>query len=1262
MDIESDKQPLVDPELRAFVFNRVSSLGGSSAADDGRYVLGDDLLPSLKDIRDWLRHFNDKLNRLDVARLLAEANLVQGDLLEILAGWPDAAAEDSFRSKVALRCVDLLMQLTWPVDRNESSTTQNLLFHKPYVQTAQASYKQAILRHHGKILRKAGRAGLPAIAQPQRERSAIDESIINVVLYLFRNVAMIRKPDHVSDEEDDSEISRSATIEAYHDQDTFDLLLAIGSGIGDEFQHHDLELLDVLFHLVKGIGVDRLFMDKEHLVSSNTRELQSLIGKERNMHLVYNRHAPSRHNRFGTMVWMKRDNGKMSTLMGQTATTNDESTLQDIDNAKKWKKPRRPVKRASTDPIDELNEFNGNVPLTGVGRKHLRSFVERFLDSSFNPLFLAVRKSIEREVPRLQQYHTRQFFFLVSWFLRVESVRRRNGSQTRNLGNDSRISDSESFNLVAGVLTQQMFVLLCRKMQDAHDTKNWQDLNACMKCFTQILQTVQEMAQSQHEEDQEIAENMLSRIFYEQSTHDQIITLLRTFKDQGFGYLDSLTDFAHVFIRTLEQYSKQNVDMQVRSMRRSRKKKAAADSNQGTSDNMDKELESTDKQEAQRISTDRKFDFMSFSAKIINQHSIETFVNFLKYFKELDTEQLKRAHRFFYRAAFKTELCVYLFRMDIILLLQRLVRGPDGMNQEDPMLKEWEELVRQIFRRLIKKMQQRSSLGVELLFSKIPSTVYYLEHGYDKEVPKATPRPPADLEVKPGMSIEDQIGVAVSVLINQHKADHVAWVKQVLHAAMDERKAWEGLQEAQAADQGRAVDAQVNNQGSLFGAEASQEQTHESAEAPAEASADSAIKEVSAASPSPILVRPDTPQRRMAMQKDKHLRLLLTLLGFDKLDITESDIDRDGFLTSWTIPPSQSSNELQRLLELVGKHEFSPPTYDDGKSAEDFLRRKQNPTSKKAEADRDEDSDSEGDSQSEGDEGALFPAGGPTARKADHSPKRSHKRARKQREPLSDDAAEEAKAARRRTEKAKAAKIKSRLMISVSDDEEDNERDRSFFEREAEMRKRQAREVQNQSMRLRGLLQDGYAVDETGALVDQAGNSIQAQSLSDIRRGKKRSLEETASDDDDDDDGAAAEDLPLHSRKKTRRSQEDADDLALSSDSDALNELSSEDSLPPRSRRRRRSIQDLESLSNTEDERPEEFDDQTPPSSQRPSSGHGEDISSGKIGTPRSMPDDADVGSDKENAGSKTSARNKTDQNARVRQRAAFVIDSDSDE
>ena len=79
-------------------------LGGTNSANENDYVLGDDALAVLKDIKRWLRLYDDKTNRLDVAHVLAEANFVKGDLLPILASWPEDAREGSFRDKVALLC------------------------------------------------------------------------------------------------------------------------------------------------------------------------------------------------------------------------------------------------------------------------------------------------------------------------------------------------------------------------------------------------------------------------------------------------------------------------------------------------------------------------------------------------------------------------------------------------------------------------------------------------------------------------------------------------------------------------------------------------------------------------------------------------------------------------------------------------------------------------------------------------------------------------------------------------------------------------------------------------------------------------------------------------------------------------------------------------------------------------------------------------------------------------------------------------------
>jgi replication fork protection complex subunit Tof1/Swi1 len=67
-------------------------------------VLGDDAIAVLKDVRRWLKFYDEKLHRLDVQRILAESNLVKGDLLEILASWTEAQTQSKLKSKVALGC------------------------------------------------------------------------------------------------------------------------------------------------------------------------------------------------------------------------------------------------------------------------------------------------------------------------------------------------------------------------------------------------------------------------------------------------------------------------------------------------------------------------------------------------------------------------------------------------------------------------------------------------------------------------------------------------------------------------------------------------------------------------------------------------------------------------------------------------------------------------------------------------------------------------------------------------------------------------------------------------------------------------------------------------------------------------------------------------------------------------------------------------------------------------------------------------------
>ncbi|KAL9096566.1 MAG: hypothetical protein Q9165_001053 [Trypethelium subeluteriae] len=1118
MDGESYKRDPIDLEVRAHVYSLVSAVGGSSADSDGRYVLGDDALACLKDLKKWLNLYDNNLNRFDVARCIADANLVRGDLLEILAQWREDETDDRMKYKIALACVELLVPLTWPFEIDDTRMTVNHHTHIPYLQLAQVSYKQAVLHHDDvKILRTAIRVALPSMAEERSERSARDEGIIRIVLYFLRNVALITQPSDLTQQEDEAEVSRSETIDAFHYQDVFSFLLTMSSSIGDEFNQQDVMILETLFHLLKGVDPEKLFMGHETLRTKQTDEFRDILRKEKDMLSGYAKHAPTRHNRFGTMIWVKREEEKVSTVSGQNVIGNADVTLLKLDKQKKWNKPQQRSRDKIEEPLTNY-EFEREIPLNSSARKHLRVFVEEFLDSSFNPLFTHLRKAIEREAERVTPSHSRQYFYLVYWFLRGECARREAIRRQRLNQNqhDISMSEEENFGIVASVLNQETFVLLNRYMQRSSDEKSWLDLNAGMKCFTQILLTVQEMANSPNDEDLEIAENIQNRIFYEQTTHERVLSILRNFNPSrhSFGYLDACTELFHVFLRMLERYSKQNVDLQIRTRRRIRKKRQRQQKTTNSEDGGGGEEDEAfgnsddDMQEAQRASSERKFDFSRFVMRFTTQPCVDTFVHFLRYYKELDPEKLKRAHRFFYRVAFKMEQSLILFRLDILALFHRLIRGPEPLVAESTsqkaMLKEWEELVRQVFRRLVKKMEERKeTLGVELLFSKMPQTMYYLEHGFEREGTRAKPRPPAELEVKPGIEGEEaRFGVAVGVLVDQGKGDSLKWIKDVLEKAFEERKGWEEMDIARV------------ESGNTVRTDESQDMiTEEGQKAPS------------------IVVVPVTDEQRTALFKDNKLRLLLSLLGCSRIG------DMDDPDASWVIPSSLTSAQLASSLNLIKKFEFDPPTYEDGKAAIDFVRSKA--AGERARRPKPAYDD---DSEGLGDEEFLFPAGGPTNRKSDALEELKKKRRVRRRqtddgdmdEEERDRRAEEQRAKRQEAELEKRRKIKSDLFVHNSDEEDDEERDKEFFAKEESIRRKAADAVKRALIEVRKNVTSG-----------EKSKKRKAEKISSSRKKRKAIIDEDQEESESDKDSTSSQ-----STSSRSTSLEAEDPMRISSSAD----------------------------------------------------------------------------------------------------------------
>ncbi|RYC60737.1 hypothetical protein CHU98_g5471 [Xylaria longipes] len=1144
MEAQEGTSDIVHPEVRAHITSLVSALGGFSADDDdeGKYVLGDSALEVLRDIKKWLRFYDEKTNRMDVARCLAEANLVEGDLLHILALWPENAADNKIKARAALACFEIMVPLTWPLERDLEQMTINHHRHLPVLQLAQVGYKRAVINYDAaQILHSAVRVALPSMALSRGDRSARDEGIIKLVLLFLRNIAVISPPPGVKYDGDESQISRSALIDAFSYQDILITILTIASNMGEDFNQEGVILMEIIFHLVKRVDVIKLFMDERQLSKTKANELTAMMSKEAAMHRPYNRKAPSRHNRWGTMIWVDRGDGKMSTVTGQDALLDAATRQQKIDNSKVFRPPRRPTK-------DEMEpkDLGPPVTLNTRARQQLKGFVEEFLDSGFNPLFQHMRKKLDDQEDYIFEYHSRQFFYLVAWFLEAERARKKANKNNRSTSP----ADMGDFNLVAGVLNQQMFITLNRAMADSLESKRWQELCSTMRCFTQILLTVQEMLESGQEEDEEIAENILSRIFYEEETHDRVANIAKCYKDQGFEYLDACTELTHTYLRVLEAYSKQNMDMQVRSRRRVRKKKKTAKDPGDNEDNPIAEQDESENDEAnaERTSRERKFDFKRFANRFIPQDVVDTFVAFTKYYQDLNEAQLKRAHRYFYRIAFKQEMSVMLFRLDIIQLFYSIIKGQEPLDSNCSMFKEWEELVKQILRKCIRKIEERPQLIIELLFSKIAATANYLEFGYEKQTLSTTQsKPGAELEFRHLVERDQQIAIAVGVLLDKNLAHHVKWVKDQLSNAIEERKAWESAEKA-----------------------ISSVELPEPAEG---AQKDAAAKEAPLVS-----IRPDDDSRRTAIFKNSHLRLLMRLAGFERLAPTLDETPE----SSWVVPAQLSFEQLQDSLDLINKAEFEPPTFEDGKLAQDQLRRKTAPR-KKAVFDDD-------DEGIEDDDDILFPAGGPTNRKVadeflDKPKKTRRRRRRSDAEPLTEEQLEEKERSRRERERAKAKRFKSELFVHASDDESDDEgRWADFYANEERIRQKQKAVALSVSINAADPISPITAEKRKAETLDSDGSDNDDDLIMTQDSAPRRPNGTGAvATDDDEEDASGTDDTPLSpnshagpvsSSKRRRLSKEPSPPaLPANADEDQIMEDADEDDIPaakPTQRRRPR--------------------------------------------------------------------------------------------
>jgi replication fork protection complex subunit Tof1/Swi1 len=263
----------LDESLRDSVTGLVSALGGIDFTDLSHpYVLGDDALGCLKDLKKWIKFYGSS-GKLDALRCIAETNLVSLDICQILGRFKEGEENDKMKYRLVLNCcapllyparltsvVEILVQLTWQIELAppyQEDTIQ--CSYEASLKAAHLAYKNAILHHsEHNILRPIIRIALPSMAIPRRDRPERDEHIISLLISLLRNLLEISGRNSQGDMDYNTQYSRSEAILSFEKSDVFSLLAALAAGATDEYEKVDCLLLEVLYHLLKGVGADHV--------------------------------------------------------------------------------------------------------------------------------------------------------------------------------------------------------------------------------------------------------------------------------------------------------------------------------------------------------------------------------------------------------------------------------------------------------------------------------------------------------------------------------------------------------------------------------------------------------------------------------------------------------------------------------------------------------------------------------------------------------------------------------------------------------------------------------------------------------------------------------------------------------------------------------------------------------------------------------------------------------------------------------------------
>ncbi|KAJ3179124.1 Topoisomerase 1-associated factor 1 [Geranomyces variabilis] len=811
----------VPPPADSHLLSICAALGGLEQVDtyvegvgivsQKQYVLGDETLACLRDLKRLLRTDERSKDRT-VVRALGRWKILQTDLLPILR-----VAHASNKVKIAQAVLQLFVPLTWPINTASHDAAGQ--------QEIQRGYKEAFLQDG--ILSSVLDLILTPLSVPHRDRTERDHGIIGLVLTLFRNLLAIKDTQTnvlSTGERYIRSTLQESLIVCLNKAEIIPLLLSFAGSLDQrEYSDWNMTTMEVFYYMFLERDSGELLAANvckgpyQHAaMSSSSSDLKTMLEAEAAAKRKSARIPASRHGRFGGTLSFQLPTGANFTVHNPAQALNSiEDTL---DTGKANNRGQRPGLKP-----DEYQRTRA-VRSRDAAEIYLKT-AHAFVDGCFNVLVDSVRKDFAAERDKVQLEHYSRFMWLCAFALKFQRMLRQEAraaedaeaadgttadqsptAVTRALRASKTTKETTTplvepldFDTVTEFLSLRGLAFVTGRLALAEGEKRHAEVSVAVDLLKQFLLSLDAMALHADEEYREAAQHIQNNMYYEHSTIDIAVRLVRDFKRQGhLSHLKAVVETVHVLLKMLEAYSKTKS-----VMFRKKKKKRGATKKPKKSGPTDGERE--DEEEEEETDEDEDADEqhhetlavketeLSFG-RIVNRFATDsilaTYCLLLSHYRDLDAKCIYHVTVMFHRI-FVT--CVngapLFYRLSILRLFNRILTDK-RMLPSTPAHRELYAFISFCLSRFFKRAREYPMLFVEILFPKNRADCERIDAS-NALPPDSTSlktavgaanadRPEPEIEIKPGLTWRQELGVAVALLLDRGDEDRIYFATEVL--------------------------------------------------------------------------------------------------------------------------------------------------------------------------------------------------------------------------------------------------------------------------------------------------------------------------------------------------------------------------------------------------------------------------------------------------------------------------------------------------